>query len=261
MLDFPVKYQTSVFGNLADIEPTPEIISKILPLFSDKRLIPGTFQEIAPPSMGPRLSMSSKDNEWTINFGSGRIDIHKNPTDPRSSNLGTIEKFAEEANELFSRIMKEFNRKANRLALISNYFLKEMPRSKMDDIYRKIFSPIEFYNNNVPFEWNSRHVAKIPLEILGSSENLNVITTMNRVRGKIMQAPLAGGTGVISLINDGNHNLAFKEFERVEVGFDINTSAENPEPRFISDSLKPFYSKAIELRSQILSDLEDLLDG
>jgi hypothetical protein len=91
MIDIKAKYQTNVFGNLADIAPSPEIISKLLMLFRDKNLLPSTFQEISPFSSGPqaRLRLSSSNDEWNVNFASHRIDIEINSTDPKGQNLET----------------------------------------------------------------------------------------------------------------------------------------------------------------------------
>jgi hypothetical protein len=62
MFDVIGKYQASIFGNLADIYPTPEVISKLLMLFKDKNLLPSTFQEISVHTLRPqmRLRLSSQ---------------------------------------------------------------------------------------------------------------------------------------------------------------------------------------------------------
>ena len=244
MFDLIGKYQASFFGNLADISPTPEVISNLLMLFKDKNLLPSTFQEISvhTPQPQTRLRLSSQNNEWTLNFATHRLNIEKNATDPKGQNLGTTEEFAEQAHELFNRILTEFKKKGNRISLITSGLLKEMPQEKLADIYDKLFKPIPFYGDNPPFEWNTRSVARMTLEINGIQESINVITDINRVRGELMQPD----------------NIL--EFDRIGIGFDINTIQENQETRFSVDAIGSFFSGANEIRNQILKDVEVFLD-
>lgn len=244
MLDILGSYKSSVFGNMSDIMPSPNITSKILKLFSDNDFLPSTFQEISPLS-GPqtRLNLMSQNNEWSIGFGFNRIYIQQQPIDPKGKNLGKINVFTDKACEFIERILKEFNRKGNRISLISSGFLKEMPDKKLSEIYNKLFNSITFYTTTPPFEWNSRAAARVSLEGSGLSEQLNVITKINRVWGYQQKA---------------------KEtipFDRIEIGFDINTIHENQETRFDIDSIRTFYTEAISLQEIILSDLEVFLNG
>lgn len=244
MFDMIGKYQASIFGNLADISPSPELISKLLMLFKDKNLLPSTFQEISvhTPRSQTRLRLSSQNNEWNLNFATHRLDIEKNATDPKGQNIGTVEEFAEQAHEFFNRILTEFKKKGNRISLITSGLLKEMPEEKLADIYDRLFNPIPFYGDNPPFEWNTRSVARRTLEIKSIQESINVITDINRVRGQLMQP----------------NNIL--EFNRIEIGFDINTIQENQETRFTVDAIESFFSDANEIRNQILKDLEVFLD-
>jgi len=244
MFDIIGKYQASVFGNLADISPSPELISKLLMLFKDKNLLPSTFQEISAHTPRPqtRLRLSSQNNEWNLNFATRRLDIEKNATDPKGQNVGTGEEFAEQVHEFFNRILTEFRKKGNRISLITSGLLKEMPEEKLADIYGRLFNPIPFYGDNPPFEWNTRSVARKTLEINRIQESINVITDINRVRGQLMQP---------------NNSL---EFDRIAIGFDINTIQENQETRFSVDEIESFFSGANEIRNQILKDLEVFLD-
>ncbi|MDS4060653.1 MAG: hypothetical protein RKP73_19095 [Candidatus Contendobacter sp.] len=242
MIDILAKYQASIFGNFSDIQPTPDIISKVMTLFRDKSLIPGTFQEISPAAMGPqlRLRVSSPNNEWSINFAVQRIDVEKNPIDPKGQNLGTPEVFTKESCEFFARILAEFNKKSNRVALITSGLLKEMTQERLNDIYCRLFKPIDFYQGNIPFEWNSRSVARLVLKIAEQTEQVNVITGINRIQGHMM------------------HPGGVLNFDRIETAFDINTTQDNPETRFDMNFINNFFSKAIDLRTAILVNLEEL---
>ena len=50
------------------------------------------------------------------------------------------------------------------------------------------------------------------------------------------------------------------EFDRIEIGFDINTIQGNQETRFSVDAIGSFFSGANEIRNQILKDVEVFLD-
>jgi hypothetical protein len=245
MIDILGKYQVSIFGNFADIQPTTDVISKMITLFRDKNLLPGTFQEISQFAIGPqlRLRLSSPNNEWSINFATQRIDIEKNPIDPKGENLGIPENFTKESCELFDRVLAEYKKRANRVSLITSGMFKEMTKERLEDIYVKLFNPINFYNKNKPFEWNYRSVAKFPCKVGTITELFNVITSLNRVQGHMVQPNFT--------IN----------FDRIEVAFDINTTQDNPETRFDMNFIKNFFSEANTLRSSILKDLEATLNG
>lgn len=246
MIDIVAKYQATVFGNFGDIQPTTDIISKVMTLFRDRGLIPGTFQELSQLAMGPqlRLRISSPNNEWNINFATQRIDIEKNHVDPKGQNLGSPEVFTKEVCEFFSRILTEFNRKANRIALITSGLLKEMTQDRLNDIYCRLFRPIDFYKTNNPFEWNSRAVARITLDIAKNCEQLNVITNINRIQGQMVRP---GDVGILN-------------FDRIETAFDINTAQENPETRFDTTCVDSFFSEAVDIRAKILKSLEVFLN-
>lgn len=240
MFDILTRYQASVFVNLGEITPAPETISKMMLLFREENLLPSTFQEISQLGVQTRIRLSSLNNEWAINFGTDRINIEKNPIDVKGKNLGKIEDFTEHAFKLIVRVLSEIKKKGNRLSLLTNGLLNEMSSDKLDEIYYKLFNPIPFYSDNHPFEWKSKSVARTVTEMNRLREILNVITEINRVRGKMMQPP-------------------FMDFDRIEIGFDINTIAENSESRFDIDSINNFYSNAIILRDDILGAISKCL--
>jgi hypothetical protein len=50
------------------------------------------------------------------------------------------------------------------------------------------------------------------------------------------------------------------EFDRIEIGFDINTIQEDQETRFSVDAIESFFSGANEIHNQIVKDLKVFLD-
>lgn len=244
MIDIHLKYSIGFFGDYSNIIPTPEILTKLVEAFKNKNLIPSTFQEVSPQGVKPRIRFASANNEWSVHIASSRIDIEKIPIDPSGSNLGDIKEFITEACELLDKILVEFKIKGNRLALITDGLLKEMSTTKLNGIYKKLFKPFNFYKKNQPFEWNYRTAAKSVFDIGRVSEDINVLTTINRVKGNLL-AP----------------NSIPSYFDRIQIGFDVNTSNESKNTRFDSKTAKIFYLKAIELRDKIANELEAFLYG
>ena len=154
MIDIKLQYQAVIFVNAEDILPVPDIITSFLQIFSAEKLIPNTFQELNTSSPKPqvRLRLSTPNNEWAIAFATNRIDVTKNPTDPKGGNLGTPDDFCSNAIGFFTKIVNQFPKKANRLALITNQLLEEMTDEKLLSAYTKLFDSPKFYKENPPYE-------------------------------------------------------------------------------------------------------------
>ncbi|MFC1573314.1 hypothetical protein ACFL6M_06915, partial [Candidatus Eisenbacteria bacterium] len=71
---------------------------------------------------------------------------------------------------------------------------------------------------------------------------LNVITNVNRVTGELpMQDRMS-------------------PFDRIVVGFDINTFQGNVDTRFNPEAIAEFYPKAVNLRTELFSQVKELVD-
>ena len=243
MIDIKLKYQASIFVNAEDIDPSPDVTTALIAMFSDKKLIPNTFQQVSrsSPAMRPRLRLSDTMNEWSIAFPTHRIDIDKNPTDVKGSNIGELTDFCLDAISFFERILKKFNKLANRLTLNTNVLLEEMTEAKLESIYTKLFQPTKFYKDNLPFEWDWRSVSHLPIKISDLSENLNVITLIKRV---------AGEYGAPSGIT---------KFERIQLTPDINTSDRDINYRFNITHVTDFLHQARDIHDMLLTQVEEYI--
>jgi hypothetical protein len=117
-----------------------------------------------------------------------------------------------------------------------------MSEEQLADIYNRLFKTIPFYHDNHAFEWNSRSVAKLPTVIGELEESINVITQINRVRGKTL-APIDA-----------------IEFDRIQIAFDINTIQENKETRFKIETVELFLSEANKIHNNLLKELLEFLN-
>lgn len=245
MFDILGRYQASLFLKASEIVPSPDVISPLLNMFRDKGFLPTTFQEIGPQSPAPqvRLRLNSPNNEWGINFASRRIDIEKNPVVAAGKNIGEVRVFADEVIDFLGRILGHFNKKGHRLSIITSGMLREMSHDRLDSIRKKVFRPLPFYEQTLPFEWNSRSAARSAINIENHDEKINVITSINRVRGQFMEPQRV------------------MPFDRIEVAFDINTLAEEDADRFSVESLKEFFEGTLNVRATIIEEIKEMIDG
>jgi hypothetical protein len=245
MVDIRIKYVASAFVSAGDIHPTPDATIALLEAFRDKELLPDTFREITPPSMVPaaRLGLVSPNNEWVIQLGSNRINIQRNPTDPKGNNLGTVSDFCADAIDLFGRILETFPKKPRRLALITEFLLGEMAESRISEVHDTLFNSPPFYMENRPFEWRWRAVSRTHLDCEGLSEKLNVVSNIARVQGQFASAE------------------EVTDFDRVQVTIDINTIAQNEETRFGMRNIRSFYDQVQRLQATLLEELQGFING
>ena len=244
MFDIKMRYQVSIFVDANDITPSPEMIGPLIDIFRDKNFIPNTFQEIGPSSPAPRvrLRLSTMNNEWGIAFATNRIDINKNPIEPRGTNLGELPSFCSEAMELFERILNKFNKKANRLTLNTTGLYEEMTEAQLSAAYAKLFKTTKFYSENPPFEWDWRSVSEIPTTILELTDSLNVIIVLRRVTGEISE-------------QSGVSNI-----DRIQCSPDINTPGKNTNYRFELPHINNFFSQALEIHNMLIEQIEEYIN-
>ena len=248
MIDMKMKYQATIFGNFNDIEPTPDNIKTLVDLFRDKALIPGVINEFRAtvqtpiPTRRARIRCASANGEWAIEFLSNRIQIVKQATETHGANLGDLDAFCSDASYLFEQITSEFKKKANRIALVTDFLLKAMTKKTLSEIYLKLFNAPEFYVENPPFEWNWRTASRIPIKLEELDETLNIIVTINRSDGEFQ------AKGEIM------------PFDGIQLGFDINTVPDNKEHRFDSRKIASFYNQVSKPHDSLSGEITEFID-
>jgi hypothetical protein len=230
MIDIRSNYQSVIF--VPTIDASPQNISDMMLLFMDKGFVPTTRQELAfsneavPVAPQLRFSLNSPQNEWVILFASGCINISKNQTDAKGSNIGSIEQFSKDASDLFLRILRKTGQKANRLTLSSNCILKEMPQQTLDEIFTKLFNPTTTFEKNKPFEWSYRVVSRLKKQVNNKEELLNCNMEINRFIGKL------------------NFNQSLIPLDRISVTLGISTIPDNIQNRFSEDDINDYFNNA-----------------
>lgn len=243
MIDINIRYQATIFVNAEDILPVPNTVKSLIDIFSDKSFIPSNFQELAPnkkPEIRPMLTTSN--NEWMVKFATSRIDIDKNPTDPKGSNLGELSQFCTDVNDYFERIQSNFHKRANRLAINTTVLLIEMTEERLSKIYSHLFKPPKFYDEHPPFEWDWKSISKQPITLEDLTDTLFVLTLLKRVRGDII---------------DGT-NLT--PFDRLQLHFDINTTNQNSDYRFETSHVKCFFNTIYDFHDRLNRDIQEYIN-
>jgi hypothetical protein len=156
--------------------------------------------------------------------------------------MGELSKFCFDVTDFFERIFKKFKKRANRLSLVTNFLLGEMTEANLSATYSKLFKAPGFYAKRQPFEWNWRSVSKIPIDLEDMKDMLNVVTSINRARGGFITP-----TGA-------------KQFDRIQILFDINTVAENTEYRFELTHIKAFYDHVVKLHDNLLKEIKEYIN-
>ena len=86
-------------------------------------------------------------------------------------------------------------------------------------------------------------VSKTDVELGDKTETLNVITDINRIQGTLTQ-----GTERSS-------------FDKIEIGFDINTHQHSTDLRFGADDVELFLNVAIQKSQDIMAEIEGKFNG
>ena len=247
MIDMKMNYQATIFGNFGDIEPTPDNTKTLIDLFSDRELIPSVFYEFrataqaAMPTRRARIRCASANGEWAINFRSNRIQIEKQAIEMHGANLGDLDKFCSDASHLFKKITGKFKKRADRIALVTNFILEKMTEETLSRIYLKLFNPPEFYIENPPFEWDWRTVSRNPIKLEELDDALNVIVTINRSYGEFQA------------------KSEITPFDGIQLSLDINTVPDNRDLRFDTHTIASFYDQVSKLHDNLCNEITEFI--
>jgi len=244
MIEHLIYYQFGFFAPNTHLQPKPDIIGRLLEAFKDKGFIPTTAQELQiGPAIKTRLQLqfTSPNGEWNLAFEPHRALLKKENV--AGTGIGSPEDFCNEANEIFNQLLKVNPFTGTRLSYATKGLLPELNPAKLDEVNKRLLNHISFYEEHPPYQWTTRNVAKFDVSLGEMTETLNVITDINRVQGTI-----ARDTGPLS-------------FDRIEIGFDINTYQENTIPRFTTNHVGLFLREAVKQSQNIMVEIKGKLNG
>ena len=246
MKEICTKYQAVLFGSWEEIKPQATNLSYFLDKFSDKNLVPVSFENLIPNipnGVVNTFQLKSSDNIWTITFNGDRIDIHKINNNVKKVKIGAPSTFTKEVVNICDIILEKFPRKLNRISLITQYRANKIPLKDAEEIFIKLTNPIDFYSNNKPVNWNTRAISRVSKSINKKSELLNIISQINRVE----------------------KNLSVQEkseqVEAIELNFDINTFQGNQEYRLEKADIVAFYKVALTYEKMLKKSYFELFSS
>jgi len=241
-------YQFGFYAPDSRIDPSPEIIAKLLKAFDGTGYMPSAVTEMHVEGSADgkhrmqarqQLHLVTKNGEWAIEFEPHRVSIKKRNV--TGVEIGTAEQFKDDVADFCERLSTVRPLTGTRLSYVTRGFLPEKNADEMVAANQNIMILPGFYQENPPIEWNTRTATQYDIQLHDRPETLNVITDIGRIRGK-------------QITPDGA-----KDVDRIDIGFDINTFQENKEQRFVFSDAKEFLEKTVELSERLLDDFEGML--
>jgi hypothetical protein len=246
MVEHVEHYQFSFFAPGAHVQPSPDIIARLLDTFKDKGFIPTTIQEL---QIGPitqvrlQLQLTTPQLEWNLAFEPLRVLLTKQNVARADSEIGGPADFVGEVVGVFSRLLQVLPLTGTRLSYVTKGLLPEMSPEVLQQVNLRLLNLPAFYLENPPVEWTTRNVARYEVSVVDKAEIFNVITDINRVQGTIQ-----GKEGP-------------RPFDRIQIGFDINTFHGNITPRFGANDVGPFLQEATKISQRISDEIGEKFNG
>jgi hypothetical protein len=221
-----IRYLCSAFVDTQEtLQPTAKVIEELatamaIPDFQALTVLEG-------PAQAARIMFHDPERSIQIFFGSKRIDISRNMVGAVPSDFGDFGVFAKRAGTMLAKAIPVAARVPHRLAAVREGFLPDLPAADMDSICTRLLKLPMSFTNPPPFEWDWRCARRVERNVGRSKETFNEIAAIKRVSGTFQ---LAGEKP--------------KDFDRIRLDFDINTSPENLNARFDASRLTKFFDKA-----------------
>lgn len=232
-----LNYQFSIFGEFSDITPENSGITiKLMKKFDGEKFIPNIFQELSmntmPPKIDNRISLINTDG-WTISIGNERIDVSVDYNDDGAYKDMQLDEIELKAVKMLESIMEIFGKTCKRIALNTTELLDDVKSQKIIEKYLSRGRLLNYYDSNIPYEWNERYVANV--ECTDINEKINVITNITKSQGKL----------------SNNNTGKTIDFDGIMIQFDINTLPNNVNYRFSHSDIKHFFKKAVLAKKEI----------
>lgn len=248
MYDTTLRYLASLFLDAESIEPSARHITDLLRGFDDPRLLPIMAQERTPTGATARIAFRSPTGDRQLILRGNRFDFSYTSEEVDGPDIGDFASFSRDAGVKFAVLLDHFERKAHRLAVVQEGFLRRMSQDDVEAIASRLLRVPPLYARHPPFEWNWRCAALVDREFGGLTEATNTIATVLRQPG--IEVSIRQQTMV-----DEQH------FSLVRVDLDINTSPRNATPRFEADEARAFFEEAIPWQESFAEEIRHFILG
>lgn len=238
--DIVLLYQFGFYSPDSRIEPEPKILTDLLKAFDGTGFMPTTVQEMhlgLTAEARQQLHLVTKNLEWSIEFEPHRISFNKK----KVAKEETQQDFVSDVSDFCSRLSSVVQLSGYRLSYVTKGLLPELEEEVLCEVSSKLMNLPKFYIEHRLKEWTTRNVATYPVTINDNQETFNVITDLSRVQG----ARQKGETK--------------EEFDRVSVGFDINTHQKNRKQRFQLTDFDSFIQEATNVSQLLLKGIGEVI--
>ena len=229
MIGREVKFQLTLFGDIASLLPTPNIIKQCVDIFMPLGMFPGHSQEIdfsaSEPLKIDRLALHSIESGTTVNFLSNRVDIYKEFDVPEGQVLGGVSEFFSCAKIIVDLAAESFDLKFHRAGMVFDIIFPPMELNKIEEIRKDVLPGLVSLYGTQQVDWNFSTVERGVIGDL-SGEQVNFGQTLVKVKAAFQNESL--------------------EFDSIRVLLDINSIPENNTPRFGPVHLDGFIKDGLE---------------
>ncbi len=243
MIIHEIECRAIVSMQVADIQPTADIFTKMISHFSDLDLIPSTYEEMdGKGNMTTRLQLRSSDVDlWTINFSSNMVDIKRRNTNIHTIPFNKKTKFTEEITYILTKILQIFPRFrdqsfSNNLLFMSEYFLTELDHEEKQKSTRGLYTLGSIYSNEILPNWGQSAMIRKKIDIGEKQEECNVLAQAQQAQGKLLI------------------ESEYQSWEGIKINYIMRTLLENSAYRFGIDEISLFYQSIITMEDQLKTD-------
>lgn len=196
----------------------------------DLQPMPGV--EIGPNGQFERAGFVSPTLDLTILFRGESIDVAMGGAE--GGEPQDFAKFALLAASALETSAAYIGRSPHRLALVQEGLLGEMSEEAMTRVGMRLLSPPAELGAP-PFEWTWRCACHRTVDVAGSDELLNEITSVKRLSGLLTRPASSQAT----------------PFDRLQIDLDVNTSPTNTRGRFDQSRILGFFEVAVKRHGAI----------
>ena len=233
-----ITYKLSTFSNYSFLSYNKNDVIKVLSVFDDPTLAPGTMQEIHFDGVvSQRMQFVAQNGLFVMVINSDRIDISLTSNEREGFSKAKIPEIVEELTKSMEKLFSVFEDRVsipNRLAWNTSYVYFDISEDEKKLFRARFLKDLEFFENSRLDDTVIRYAGQREAIIENQLEKINVLATIN------------------SYVTDPGTEIEINGFR---IDYDINTWQGNRLNRFHSPGIKEFVDKAVLLQNELNNEI------
>lgn len=230
MIDYPLRFDASVFLDAESIDPSPANISLASGALAEEYEFATVLEPDDAGADGKeRIGFGREDGKYQIALGSDRFLFRRSRLD-RGDDFENTREFAQRAGEALTALLSAFERNGRRIALLTHGFLNAPDEELEDDRSNQLFNFPEFFDGREHIEWEWKNIVRIDREFGQNTEEVNHSLELGRKSGQLDEQ---------------------LEFDQLLGTIDLNTLPGESRARFDIDSVASFFREAVSWEREI----------